>query len=814
SSKGEEDTIFISDEGFPPTDEHTLSEILSPVDEVLSYGSADLPSSNKKDLSFPSEDLPPPPLGANAMKNDDPSFSMDDFLPPPEQMTVSETRQCMDEDISLKMDALPPLPDNIVPEEFSLLNQETTDAFSAQDGSLSEQSLVKGISSAKEGLLEYQQGEHETCFQHLEFLPVSNPISSSQASTSPDFVMKQCQIYLTLPKAEEESDDPLSSFEIGDRVLVKQTQPGTLMFKGQTCFDSGHWAGVALDKAEGDNAGTYNGVKYFECAQHCGIFVRPDEISHLLGSNENGSNDTGDEDSDSFYDGESFKGDRKRSEDDGKGGGLTEQKAEDPNSAGGSEVKESQRRLHIALLSGKGQKLPHSDQCKCNEFLCQNNLMCLGSDKEKMELTQIKQRTLADVLPMKSKTGNTDEVNTSKNTCCLVEDQKRNHLAKDIASELCKKLLFDALIAFSETAQHKYKSAFEKDMMNYGKGLKQEDKQKLFLLKENSVALSSEQSAKVSDVSLCDFDTLSIHGCHTVAERIVTKFVDDAVKEYKKIKRKHGSKVDKIFHPSSETAPTTLPFLRKILDAGVFGSSEDFDQPNSDQRMLVRQTQKQYLYKLDQWHSAPWKKTVEVPLVIPHYSSYVKKLSAHAVEELWTPENIHSNFRRISVPKHFECNDLPGNDLETESKRMYNQVIFDLTHELLCAEYQATANPNTFPRMNENLGSHRSRHLGRRTDVNEVKTFVQGEIIKIMNLEKNDLEMKRKFLNMTKYGNCKRDRVDLILIQELRKEESQWTCYGDEELTVKMRMTEDIFDSLILDTIGVLNKIYLRKACD
>ncbi|KFO65543.1 hypothetical protein N302_13063, partial [Corvus brachyrhynchos] len=36
-----------------------------------------------------------------------------------------------------------------------------------------------------------------------------------------------------------------------------------------------------------------------------------------------------------------------------------------------------------------------------------------------------------------------------------------------------------------------------------------------------------------------------------------------------------------------------------------------------------------------------------------------------------------------------------------------------------------------------------------------------------MNLEKNDLEMKRKSLNMTKYGNCKRDRVDLILVSRL-----------------------------------------------
>ncbi|NXE46451.1 CE350 protein, partial [Casuarius casuarius] len=814
SSKGEDDTIFISDKGLLSADEDTLSEILSPVDEVLSYGSADLPSSNRKDLSFPSEDPPPPLLGVDAMKNDDSSFRTDDFPSPPEQMIFSETRQCMDEDISLEMDALPPLPDNIVPEEFPLLNPEPIDAFSTQDVNLTEQSLVKeDISSAKKDLVEHQQGGYEMSLQRLEFLHVPNPVSSGEASKNTEAMKKLCKTHVTLPKAEEDSHDPLLSFEIGDRVLVKKTQPGTLMFKGRTCFDSGYWAGVALDKAEGDNSGTYQGVKYFECAQHCGIFVRPDQISHLLEANENGSNDTEDEDSDSFYDDESFQGDCKYTEDDKQGAGFTEQKAEDTNNVGGSEVKEKQSRLHIALLSGTGQKFPNSGQCKGNEFLCQNNLMCLQSDKEKTELTQIKQSILADMLPVENNTSNTNERNTSKNICCSVEDQKRKKL-DDIASELSKKLLFDTLIAFSETAQHKHKSAFEEEVINYGKGPQQEDNQKRFLFKENPADSLSKQSAKVSDVLLCGFDMLSIHGCHTVAERIVTKFVDDAVKEYKKIRRKQGAKADKIFHLSSDTSPTTLPFLIKILDAGVFGSSEDFDQLNSDQCILERQTQKQYLYKLDRWHSAPWKKTAEVPLVVPHYSSYIKKLSAHAVEELWTPENMHSNCRRISVPKHFECNDFSENNLETESKRMYNQIIFDLTHELLCAEYHVTVNPNTFPWLKENLGSCYSRHLCRRTDVNEVKTFVQGEIIKIMNLEKNDLEMKRKFLNMTKYGNCKRDRVDLILIQELHKEESQWTHYDDDELTVKMRITEDIFDSLILDTIRVLNKIYLTRACD
>lgn len=49
------------------------------------------------------------------------------------------------------------------------------------------------------------------------------------------------------------------------------------------------------------------------------------------------------------------------------------------------------------------------------------------------------------------------------------------------------------------------------------------------------------------------------------------------------------------------------------------------------------------------------------------------------------------------------------------------QVIFDLSHELLCAEYQVTAKPNVFPWMKKNVGSHCSRHLCRRTDVSDVK---------------------------------------------------------------------------------------------
>lgn len=75
--------------------------------------------------------------------------------------------------------------------------------------------------------------------------------------------------------------DEMSGFKIGDRVLVGCVQPGRLRFKGPTSFANGFWAGVELDKSEGSNNGTYDGVLYFVCDENHGIFAPPDKITHL-----------------------------------------------------------------------------------------------------------------------------------------------------------------------------------------------------------------------------------------------------------------------------------------------------------------------------------------------------------------------------------------------------------------------------------------------------------------------------------------------------------------------------------------------------
>uniref|UniRef100_A0A8C9G4Y9 CAP-Gly domain-containing protein n=1 Tax=Pavo cristatus TaxID=9049 RepID=A0A8C9G4Y9_PAVCR len=63
-----------------------------------------------------------------------------------------------------------------------------------------------------------------------------------------------------------------------------KVQPGTLRFKGVTKFARGFWAGVELDKPEGNNNGTYDGIKYFDCKEKHGIFAPPQKISHITES--------------------------------------------------------------------------------------------------------------------------------------------------------------------------------------------------------------------------------------------------------------------------------------------------------------------------------------------------------------------------------------------------------------------------------------------------------------------------------------------------------------------------------------------------
>ncbi|VDN51510.1 unnamed protein product, partial [Dracunculus medinensis] len=49
---------------------------------------------------------------------------------------------------------------------------------------------------------------------------------------------------------------------------------GKVAYYGTTEFAEGIWVGVILDEPNGKNNGTVKGVKYFECTNNYGVFVK------------------------------------------------------------------------------------------------------------------------------------------------------------------------------------------------------------------------------------------------------------------------------------------------------------------------------------------------------------------------------------------------------------------------------------------------------------------------------------------------------------------------------------------------------------
>lgn len=49
-------------------------------------------------------------------------------------------------------------------------------------------------------------------------------------------------------------------------------------------------------------------------------------------------------------------------------------------------------------------------------------------------------------------------------------------------------------------------------------------------------------------------------------------------------------------------------------------------------------------------------------------------------------------------------------------------------------------------------------------------------------------------------------------IQELHKEELQWVDYSADQITVKMKLSEEIFSLLLEDTISVLKHMYMTPS--
>eukprot|EP00063_Salmo_salar_P021095 XP_013995930.1 PREDICTED: centrosome-associated protein 350-like [Salmo salar] len=206
----------------------------------------------------------------------------------------------------------------------------------------------------------------------------------------------------------------------------------------------------------------------------------------------------------------------------------------------------------------------------------------------------------------------------------------------------------------------------------------------------------------------------------------------------------------------------------------------------------------------------------KIPMVVPHTVPAVTRLVHLATGHIWTQSklaqgpHILADEDKPGIPLGIYAE---GDDLETRSKRSYRMAVFDLSWEILkdiFPEEKVKRLPWEKPEV---------RHCTYKCKLSfdnmaEVQAFITHEVLKAYGLKKVEVDLTKKFGHTfaTSLKWKKLDRVDHILHQELPGEQLQMQNWQHEELAIKMRMVDSLFEYLLEDTVDVLNKIHERKA--
>uniref|UniRef100_M3YIX2 Centrosomal protein 350 n=4 Tax=Mustela putorius furo TaxID=9669 RepID=M3YIX2_MUSPF len=615
--------------------------------------------------------------------------------------------------------------------------------------------------------------------------------------------------------------DELHNFHIGDRVLIGNVQPGTLRFKGVTSFAKGFWAGVELDKAEGNNNGTYDGIVYFVCKEKHGIFAPPQKISHIPENFEDYVDIN--EDEESYSEGQYQYCNHEQKD-------RVDSKSDREKEAAKYFDENSLPSMHDIEASLERSLTIETD-----------NIQDISGVLE----THVHQQSLVDS-PICSKE-NKDLVSpaTEKVSIAVEGDILDNNFSEEFKKQQ----------QFTEKEENLYPEVSEK-LSTPLLDLLTREKNQLEAQLRSSQSEGEKSKQQLEKVSL-------------LTDSLLTVFVKDTVSQLQEIKKARNEKIQlsnqelldddqkkvppQALSPNLEEQSSSDPacFLRSELEdekeeisspdicprpeSPVFGAS---GQEELAKRLAELEISREFLsvlgddqdwfdedFGLSSSHKIPKNKAEEtiVPLMaepkrapqkpcetllaVPHTTEEVEILVHNAAEELWKWKELGHDLHSISIPTKLLGCASKGLDLESTSKRVYKQAVFDLTKEIFEEIFAEDPNLNQPVWMKPcRINSSYFRRVKNPNNLDEIKNFIATEVLKLFSLKKEP-NHKTDWQKMMKFGRKKRDRVDHILVQELHEEEAQWVNYDEDELCVKMQLADGIFETLIRDTIDVLNQI-------
>ena len=204
--------------------------------------------------------------------------------------------------------------------------------------------------------------------------------------------------------------------------------------------------------------------------------------------------------------------------------------------------------------------------------------------------------------------------------------------------------------------------------------------------------------------------------------------------------------------------------------------------------------------------------------VVPRERSEVEAIVGEALAVFWNLRRCGEPWESASPPPEYLANIAPpgGTSEQMEgmvsaSRRTFKQLVFDLTGDIVQEIYQHEneTEPPAWHRTSPKRQRYYKGHSPPAT-LDVLLPVVQAAVTDILGLPGSTSRYRGKPVNKWNVRK-KKDHVDAVLVEELQEEESDWINYDNDELAVKMQLTDTIFESLLADTVSTLNKVFSKR---
>ncbi|ELU10435.1 hypothetical protein CAPTEDRAFT_226518 [Capitella teleta] len=569
-----------------------------------------------------------------------------------------------------------------------------------------------------------------------------------------------------------DKEDQLQDFTIGDRVTVGGVQAGTLMFKGSTMFMPGFWAGVALDKPEGRNNGSKDGVEYFKCPAMHGLFAPPDKIARLIEEVEEDDASSEHTITEDVPDHAPLK----ESDDEEDSEQISESKNSMTDDAATDSELERVISSAAAAVEGFELKDEETDGTVSIEEPFKDDL----NNKEKEEEVEVKKSP--PPVPKKPDQKLTDRAMYVNNTA----DNAVQNMLNEAISQMIK--------IRSKKAQTPPKEPKEEEKQEEKKEKREEKKVQneeesgfrggSNFMQSLDLEIPSERRKGNSDATALDF---------TGATPTVIK-QDDLDRMYEELMTLTGDE-DEYWEDDDE-----MGFggnARKRPPAYQEKSPDNTGLNKAELRLDLRKLNEELIY------AVPNQKEQLVPLI------------HNTAEVFWERRRYGEAWDSTVQPPQdfFDAAEDQGADMESRSKKVYKRMVFDLTAEVLRDLYkdEGHSEESFWPQFR----TQRAWPVRERTPpttLQALKPVLESRVLKVLHRADPAKEGAPSRRLKTWSSRKKKDHVDQILVQELRHEEPDWINYDDDELAVKMQLSDALFDSLLCETGQVISRIQQKRS--